>query len=176
MVVNLGPTSYVAPFGPAVGSGSGLDYNPRCLIRDINPTVSRRGLTWQNVTNLLTTTPDYAALTGNVGRNGVHVSGHSTVGGFMVEPFGSPADPSFFLHHTQVDRMWAIWQSLDPSVRQNQLLGSTTWFNSKFCAAARRRSHPIPLNTPNIVAIYVGVMEGGVVGDRSMANGLGDSS
>lgn len=141
MTVNLGPTRYVTPFGPAVGSGSGLDYNPRCLNRDINPVVSRKGLQWGNVTHLLTDTTNYADLTTNMGRGGVHPSGHETVGGLMDEPFGSAADPSFFLHHAQVDRMWAIWQSLDQPVRQNQLLGSITWFNSK-CFAPQQKSIP----------------------------------
>ena len=62
----------------------------------------------------------------------MHPSGHQTVGGLMVDQFASSSDPAFYLHHAQVDRMWSIWQSLDPSVRQNQLQGSTTWFNSKF--------------------------------------------
>lgn len=137
MKVNLGPTRYVTLFGPAVGSGSGLDYNPRCLNRDLNPEISRKGLHYDNVVDLLTKTDNYADLTRNMGgAHGVHPSGHETVGGLMDEPFSSAGDPSFFLHHAQVDRIWAIWQSLNQPVRQSQLLGTTTWFNSKFCAAA----------------------------------------
>lgn len=132
MKVNLGPTQYITVFGPAVGNGTGLDYNPRCLNRDINPQISRNGLSYDAVTNLLTKTDNYADLTANMGRGGVHPSGHNTIGGLMDDPFASTGDPAFFLHHAQVDRMWAIWQSLDQPARQNQLLGSITWFNSKF--------------------------------------------
>jgi tyrosinase len=29
-------------------------------------------------------------------------------------PNASPADPVFFLHHANVDRIWSIWQSEHP--------------------------------------------------------------
>jgi tyrosinase len=132
MKVNLGPTSFSGFLGPAVGSGTGLDYNPRCLKRDINPLFSRERMSYQVITDLLTKTANYDDLVTNIGREGVHPSGHQTVGGLMVDQFASAGDPVFYLHHAGVDRMWAIWQSLKPSERQNQLQGFTTWFNSKF--------------------------------------------
>jgi hypothetical protein len=46
---------------------------------------------------------------------GMHNSAHMWVGGSMM-PSTSPNDPVFFLHHANVDRIWANWQ------RQ--------WFNS----------------------------------------------
>ena len=132
MKVNLGPTKYSSSvFGPAIGSGTGLDYNPRCLTRDINPAISRQRLSYDAVTDLLTKTNNYADLTSNMGRTGVHPSGHQTVGSLMDDQFISASDPVFYLHHAQLDRMWSIWQSLDPAERQNQLQGSLTWFNSK---------------------------------------------
>lgn len=44
-------------------------------------------------------------------HNGVHgwVSGDM---GFMT----SPNDPIFFMHHAQIDRLWAIWQRTHPGV------------------------------------------------------------
>ena len=135
MQVNLGPTRYITALEPAVGSGSGLDYNPRCLKRDLNPQLSRERLNYDVVTELLTNTANYADLVGNLGRSGVHPSGHQAVGGVMIDAFSSAVDPSFYLHHAQVDRMWSIWQSLDQPARQNQLLGTTTWFNGMFAQA-----------------------------------------
>ena len=40
----------------------------------------------------------------------LHNYGHGWVGGHMGHPFTSPNDPIFFLHHCNVDRLWAMWQ------------------------------------------------------------------
>jgi tyrosinase len=40
----------------------------------------------------------------------MHSSGHIYIGGDMYESSGTPNDPMFFLHHAQVDRLWAAWQ------------------------------------------------------------------
>jgi tyrosinase len=62
---------------------------------------------------------------------GPHGGGHFTING---DPggdfFTSPGDPAFYLHHGQVDRMWAYWQALDPKKRQNALTGTRTFFNN----------------------------------------------
>ncbi|GAB4535360.1 MAG: tyrosinase family protein [Haliangiales bacterium] len=41
---------------------------------------------------------------------GLHGRGHIYVGGDMFLSSANPNDPIFFLHHAQVDRMWAAWQ------------------------------------------------------------------
>ena len=33
-------------------------------------------------------------------------------------------DPAFFLHHTQVDRLWWLWQQADLPNRQNDFAGA----------------------------------------------------
>jgi tyrosinase len=43
----------------------------------------------------------------------LHNRVHVWVGGSML-PFSSPNDPVFFLHHCNVDRLWAQWWSDDP--------------------------------------------------------------
>jgi len=35
-----------------------------------------------------------------------------------ADPFTSPGDPAFWLHHAQVDRMYWIWQMMDLKNRQ----------------------------------------------------------
>lgn len=45
---------------------------------------------------------------------GLHNAVHRWVGGSMM-PQTSPNDPVFFLHHCNVDRLWAEWQRLHPS-------------------------------------------------------------
>jgi tyrosinase len=39
-----------------------------------------------------------------------HGQGHAHVGGDMLFSSANPNDPVFFLHHAQVDRLWAAWQ------------------------------------------------------------------
>jgi tyrosinase len=53
-------------------------------------------------------------------EGGPHAAPHNLVGGEMVSMW-SPDDPLFFVHHANVDRIWALWQDyvdhdmLDPS-------------------------------------------------------------
>ena len=47
----------------------------------------------------------------------------------------SPADPIFWLHHANVDRIWAQWQTNHPGVNPpnpNQILRPTTGFTVRF--------------------------------------------
>lgn len=44
---------------------------------------------------------------------GIHGVPHNWVGGTMATT-ESPADPVFWLHHANVDRIWAQWQALHP--------------------------------------------------------------
>lgn len=46
-------------------------------------------------------------------RSQLHNRVHVWVGGSMLE-MTSPNDPVFFLHHCNVDRLWAAWQRLHP--------------------------------------------------------------
>jgi Common central domain of tyrosinase len=51
-------------------------------------------------------------LEGWVGPN-IHNRVHVWVGGAML-PMSSPNDPVFWLHHCNVDRLWALWQCQNP--------------------------------------------------------------
>ena len=46
-----------------------------------------------------------------------HVPGHTWTGGTMDSP-RSPLDPLFYLHHCNIDRLWAIWQQNNPNATQ----------------------------------------------------------
>src|SRR6266571_1110573 len=80
----------------------------------------------------------------SVSRPGVSLGGrgaqwlrdvHSAVGGDM-ETGSSPSDPLFWLHHANIDRLWAKWQKQHPGVkpvlRQNLV---------RIAQAAPRSSH-----------------------------------
>lgn len=59
-----------------------------------------------------TTYFDYRAM-----ETGSHVPGHTWTGGTMASG-NSPLDPLFFLHHCNLDRLWAIWQQKNPTATQ----------------------------------------------------------
>ncbi|KAG9193814.1 tyrosinase [Alternaria panax] len=44
-----------------------------------------------------------------------HGLGHTGVGGDIRDIYSSPNDPLFWLHHIQLDYMWALWQARDPA-------------------------------------------------------------
>lgn len=64
---------------------------------------------------------------------GVHGGGHYTLGGDPGrDVFSSPGDPTFYLHHANIDRVWWIWQMLSPIERQSTdkaVAGSRTFLN-----------------------------------------------
>ena len=45
---------------------------------------------------------------------GLHNSGHAWVGGSMGNIRTAPADPVFWMHHAEIDRIWAEWQVAHP--------------------------------------------------------------
>jgi tyrosinase len=45
---------------------------------------------------------------------GIHDSGHVWVGGSMRAFATAPADPVFWMHHAEIDRIWAAWQAANP--------------------------------------------------------------
>ncbi|KAL9581928.1 MAG: hypothetical protein Q9212_003603 [Teloschistes hypoglaucus] len=124
--VNLGPANYE----PRVGSGNGLDYNPRCLRRDVS-LVFANNTKPTDVVALIGSNPTLEAFSGFFEtRDGLHASGHFTIGGDPGnDGYVSAGDPIFYLHHGQVDRMWTIWQALDPKTRFGNVFGSSTAFN-----------------------------------------------
>lgn len=57
--------------------------------------------------------------------NGIHGSVHIWVGGTMSDASVSPADPVFWLHHANLDRLWWVWYQSPQGNHQNPaLIGS----------------------------------------------------
>ncbi|GAB5400835.1 MAG: hypothetical protein Aureis2KO_24200 [Aureisphaera sp.] len=50
-------------------------------------------------------------------ETGSHPPGHTWIGGTMATG-NSPLDPLFFLHHCNLDRLWAVWQQNNPGAAQ----------------------------------------------------------
>jgi tyrosinase len=51
--------------------------------------------------------------------NGIHGSVHIWVGGTMSDAGVSPADPVFWLHHANLDRLWWVWYNSPQGNHQN---------------------------------------------------------
>ncbi|KZZ92311.1 tyrosinase [Ascosphaera apis ARSEF 7405] len=138
MVVNLGP---ISPGMAGIESnGTGKDYNPRCLKRDINPYLSKGWLKYSDITRLINKNDNHywfvmkmmGSFMGTAPKDfNVHTAGHSVIGGDPgSDLFSSPGDPAFFLHHSQIDRTWWIWQNQKPKERLYDLEGTHTIFNN----------------------------------------------
>ncbi|TAQ88460.1 hypothetical protein B7494_g3243 [Chlorociboria aeruginascens] len=92
----------------------------RCLDRDLNQWLLRNNLN-QEIYNGALAQPDLPSFqnwTDNPFSSfAIHVAGHGAVGMTMNDLFGGTIDPSFWLHHSQMDHMWTQWQDIDPSRR-----------------------------------------------------------
>ncbi|KAL8831722.1 MAG: hypothetical protein Q9191_000693 [Dirinaria sp. TL-2023a] len=55
-------------------------------------------------------------------ENGAHIAVPRSIRGDSAL-FTAPSDPVFFLHHTQLDRLWWTWQRSDPQARMMQYRG-----------------------------------------------------
>jgi tyrosinase len=74
---------------------------------EVDAVVTHTNLSYTNFTTLL---------------EGFHNDVHNWVGGTMGNIMVSPADPLFWLHHAQVDRLWSQWESANPG-KQSTLQG-----------------------------------------------------
>ncbi|KAL2802987.1 hypothetical protein BJX63DRAFT_440466 [Aspergillus granulosus] len=130
--VNLGPL-FVTLHVPGVEAqnGTGLNYNPRCLRRDVNPEAAK-WTTTEHVVDLIKNYKDIASFQNRFqgdfpnGYLGVHSGGHYTISGDPAgDFFASPGDPVFYLHHAAIDRVFWTWQNLDPAERTFVVEGPT---------------------------------------------------
>jgi tyrosinase len=63
---------------------------------------------------------DYTTFTSVL--EGFHNDVHGWVGGAMGLLSVAPADPLFWMHHAQVDRLWSIWQGVGGNARKRPSL------------------------------------------------------
>lgn len=122
--VTLGP---VFPYGTP--NTTGYERKPHCLTRDFLQVLSSDNLNAASVAALLAT-PTLADFRSLMDAT-CHFSSHNSVGGDVADVFTSPNDPVFYFLHAQVDRLWAIWQSADPTNRTYAVSDTRTYANSK---------------------------------------------
>lgn len=109
-----------------------------CLRRDFSPLIATKFL---NKTDIATTMkqPNYGwfqlvldgdarvGLPPNLNYRSVHTGGHWAVGGSfgqLLDLFISPSDPLFFLHHSNIDRIFWSWQAKKLPARLTDVSGN----------------------------------------------------
>ncbi|KAL1591365.1 hypothetical protein SLS60_012064 [Paraconiothyrium brasiliense] len=83
------------------------NYANYCLTRETNTDIFQ-GATLDNIAECTNTTTYDEAY--DCFQQNPHTAGHGGVGGTMLDVVASPSDPLFFLHHTNLDRLWWTWQ------------------------------------------------------------------
>ncbi|KAF3904429.1 Tyrosinase [Orbilia brochopaga] len=135
MVINLGP-------------GAATAYNPRCLSRDLAPYFAAWYLS-KNSTQHTMQAQNFTAFDDVVeggpgfGISGIHGGGHYGIGGtygIMGDLYLSPGDPSFWLHHSNLDRVWHSWQKCNWNARKLDMGGPSQLMN--------KSSPPVTLAQP----------------------------
>ncbi|KAH7142057.1 hypothetical protein EDB81DRAFT_843507 [Dactylonectria macrodidyma] len=122
------------------GPGNSSAYNPRCLTRDISPEFAISKLN-QCIVDWTLEAEDFYEFDRRVQggvtttSQGYHGGGHLGIGGDigeMGDMYSSPGDPIFFLHHTNVDRLWDTWQHMDWPARRSDIGGPDTQYAYPF--------------------------------------------
>ncbi|CAE6374202.1 unnamed protein product [Rhizoctonia solani] len=93
------------------GPYAGMQVNfpePHCLRRSFNLTSEMPGNWTSSVVNKIMDYPDYISFWNNTERI-PHDHIHRAIGGDLRRQY-SPNEPLFFIHHSQVDRLWTRWQ------------------------------------------------------------------
>jgi tyrosinase len=101
-----------------MGPGLNTSYAPQCLTRDLSPWLATQKLQKAGVIKTLAGTNFWdfdIKVQGDVTVEGLtyHGGGHLSVGGdlgVLGNVYSSPGDPLFYLHHSNMDRLWWKWQ------------------------------------------------------------------
>ncbi|KAF2645886.1 Di-copper centre-containing protein [Massarina eburnea CBS 473.64] len=96
------------------------NYGNYCLTRSMGENIFQ-GATLSSISECLNTTTYDDAY--DCFQQDPHTAGHGGVGGTMLDVVASPSDPLFFLHHTNLDRLWWQWQSQNLSARLTDMGG-----------------------------------------------------
>ncbi len=99
--------------------------NPHCLTRDLNDVIMQQ-MNNKDVVDKVLSATGIAEFQDWLGTP--HAGGHNAGSGQLNDFFASPVDPTFYLHHAQIDRVWALWQAEDEE-RRGTFNGTSTLGN-----------------------------------------------
>ncbi|KAF5026427.1 hypothetical protein F66182_1492 [Fusarium sp. NRRL 66182] len=135
-----GAVAHLGPPSPGMdgmkATTTPLEYNPRCLRRDLSHYAIDQWMTLPNLYNITLGDASHSIKSmqdefqGRFADEflGIHAAGHFVMGGDSSDLFSSPNDPIFFLHHAMVDRIYWIWQALHPK-QAKDIAGTITILN-----------------------------------------------
>lgn len=111
--------------------GPTYEINDNCLARNLDPV----SFQWANQTYLdqITAAQNYSDAWVLLSAK-PHTAGHFALGGngtvgangTMYDQACSPGDPLFFLHHTNLDRLWWEWQAINLTSRLYDISGNNS--------------------------------------------------
>jgi tyrosinase len=162
--VNMGPSFLYMPGGNVSRMSNPLDYNPRCLKRDLTNSILRSNNNHSTVLNLVQNSPDIWSFETNTqgapgsGLLGIHGGGHLAMGGDPGrDADANPGDPGFWNHHSMIDRIWWMWQYGNLEEREFAVSGTGTFFNE-----------PVSANTTLDTHVNVGFVKRGSIAMRDL--------
>ncbi|KAJ5721861.1 tyrosinase [Penicillium malachiteum] len=132
--VNLGPSWLDVPGDNITRMSNPLDYNPRCLKRDLTTAILQMYVNYTSIIDLIYNSKIIWDLEdkiqGKEDSPGLHGGGHFAMGGDPGrDADASAGDPAFYHHHGMVDRIWWIWQNMDWKNRRYAISGTSTFMD-----------------------------------------------
>ncbi|KAH5115175.1 hypothetical protein JI435_441320 [Parastagonospora nodorum SN15] len=142
LTIHLGPLA--STMDPELGikpnprPADGYGDNPRCHRRDVNNYFTSKFLKPDDLLKQITSSPDILTFQNTLQNSNepmaaLHIGGHFSIWGDPGgDVFVSPNEPTFWLHHGQLDRHWWIWanyQDKEIAKRTVQYEGGTNWID-----------------------------------------------
>jgi tyrosinase len=99
----------------------------------------------------------------SVPHNAIHVDvggewiqGGETQNGWMIDPDTAALDPIFWLHHANIDRLWAVWNRISPSNTNptspvNVAGKKTTWASSIKFSFLNADGKPVTMTPSQVI-------------------------
>lgn len=136
LTIHLGPL--LGTMDPKLGiknnpRSDGYGDNPRCLRRDVNNFFTQNYLRPQDLLAHITAASEIGKFQDSLqsqpnALSALHMGGHFSIWG---DPGGdvyvSPAEPTFWLHHAQLDRHWWMWTNY----LENQIKPRTSMYEGE---------------------------------------------
>ena len=105
---------------------------PRCIRRDFSYHSLANSASPLQVEQAMLNITDFGSFELITDTTTFHPGGHWAIGGLygtMTDTYTSPADPLFWLHHSNMDRAWWSWQMRDMAVREFDIAGPLVFFD-----------------------------------------------
>jgi tyrosinase len=89
-------------------------------------------------------------------HNAVHVQVGLISGGWMIDPDLAARDPIFWLHHSNIDRLWEVWLNCDP---MHQNLTTAYWLTGVTFQFHDSSGTPITMLTSDVLNLAAPLLD-----------------